>query len=433
MRELMSRHRAGPGTVQQALAQLKREGLVTARPGQGTFVAERPLPSSPRDPSWQSVALGPPRGFSRPLAELVSLPPPGVLSLSSGYLPADLQPVTLLRDALIRAARRPGIWDRLPVEGLEPLRAWFAQDLGIGMSPDDVMITPGTQAALACAFRALAEPGAAVLVESPAYLGALAGARAADLRITPVPCDAEGLRPDLLEEALARTGSRLLYCQPLYANPHGAVLAPSRRGDILTLLQQHGAFMIEDDWARDLSIAEHAPAPLAATDDHGHVVYVRSLTKPAAPGLRIGGLAARGPAAERLRAARVVDDFFVAGPLQEAALEIVGSPGWQRHLKRLRGELRRRRDALLEGLSRHLSAVSVPDVPDGGLHVWVRLRDGTDDDAVARSALRAGVLVSAGRQWFPSEPDGSFLRLTFASLDPADLDAAVRRLAELGL
>ena len=429
VRELMALHKVGPGTVQQALAELKREGLLTAQPGQGTFVAERAQPPPSRDASWQSVTLGPPRGFSRSLAELVALPPPGVAALSSGYLPADLQPVALLQGALSRAARRPGVWDRLSVEGSEPLRAWFAQDLGIAMSPDDVVICPGTQAALSCAFRALAEPGAAVLVESPAYLGALAAARAAELRITPVPCDSEGVRPDLLEEAFARTGARLFYGQPLYANPHGAVLAPSRRGEVLALLERYGAFMIEDDWARDLSIDGHPPPPLAAADDHGHVVYVRSLSKPAAAGLRIGALAARGPAAARLRAARVVEDFFVAGPLQEAALEIVGSPGWKRHLKSLRGELRRRRDALIDSVARRLPDVTVPAPPAGGLHLWVGLRDGVDDDEVARAALRAGVLVSAGSQWFPTEPGGSFLRLTFAALAPADLDAAVRSLA----
>jgi DNA-binding transcriptional MocR family regulator len=311
------------------------------------------------------------------------------------------------------------------------LRAWFAQDLGAGMSAHDVIICPGTQAGLACAFRALAPPGASVLVESPSYIGAFAAARAADLNITAVPCDADGVRPELLDDALRSTGARLFYGQPLYANPHGSVLSPTRRGQILSLLHQHGAFMIEDDWARDLSLERKPPTPLATEDDHGHIVYVRSLSKPAAPGLRIGALAARGPAAARLRAARVVEDFFVAGPLQDAALEVVTSPAWRRHLRSLAATLRLRRDALVASVERHLPAAVIPIIPRGGLHLWIQLSKGTDDEELAQMALRAGVLVSAGRHWFPTEPPGSFLRLTYAAAQPAELEAATQKLAGL--
>lgn len=431
VRELMASHGVGPGTVQQALAQLKRECLISAQPGQGTFVAERPASPPARDLSWQSVSLGTQRSSSGALAELLAIPPAGALTLSTGYLPLDLQPARLLASALGRAARRPGVWDRIPVEGLEPLRTWFAQDLGAGMSAHDVIICPGTQAGLACAFRALAPPGASVLVESPSYIGAFAAARAADLHITAVPCDADGVRPELLDDALRSTGARLFYGQPLYANPHGSVLSPTRRGQILSLLHQHGAFMIEDDWARDLSLEREPPSPLATEDDHGHIVYVRSLSKPAAPGLRIGALAARGPAAARLRAARVVEDFFVAGPLQDAALEVVTSPAWRRHLRSLAATLRLRRDALVASVERHLPAAVIPIIPRGGLHLWIQLSKGTDDEELAQMALRAGVLVSAGRHWFPTEPPGSFLRLTYAAAQPAELEAATQKLAGL--
>jgi len=220
------------------------------------------------------------------------------------------------------------------------------------------------------------------------------------------------------------------YGQPLYANPHGSVLSPARRAQILALLHEHGAFMIEDDWARDLCLDGQPPRPLATEDDHGHIVYVRSLTKPAAPGLRIGALAARGPAAARLRAARVVEDFFVTGPLQEAALEIVTSPAWRRHLRSLTSELRHRRDALVASVRRHLPTAAIALIPRGGLHLWIGLPDGTGDEQLA---LRAGVLVSSGRHWYPTEPPGPYLRLTYAAAGADDLGAAIQQLADLSL
>jgi DNA-binding transcriptional MocR family regulator len=245
----------------------------------------------------------------------------------------------------------------------------------------------------------------------------------------PVPSDAGGVRPDLLDEALRRTGARVVYCQPLYANPHGSVLAADRRAAVLEAVGRAGAFLVEDDWARDLSAGADPPAPLAADDRNGHVVYVRSLTKSAAPGLRVAAIGARGAAGARLRGARIVDDFFVSGPLQEAALEIVSSPAWRRHRRRLRAELRVRRDALVEALRRHLPELAPSSVPAGGLHLWVALADGTDDVAVAVAAAAEGVVVFPGRPWFPAEPPGPFLRLTYAAAPPDAMDEGVKRLA----
>ena len=94
-----------------------------------------------------------------------------------------------------------------------------------------------------------------------------------------MPSDADGIRPELLAEALERTGARVVYLQPLHANPHGADLAAARRAEVLAIAAAAGAFLVEDDWARDLTIDGPAPAPLAADDADGHVVYVRSLSK----------------------------------------------------------------------------------------------------------------------------------------------------------
>jgi DNA-binding transcriptional MocR family regulator len=433
VRELMAAHRASPLTVQRAIGRLAGEGLVEPRPGRGTFVAAPAVPptadGAPDDLSWQSVTLGARAVEEAALQELLALPPPGAIPLSSGYIEADLQPLQALGAALGRAARRAGAWDRGPVEGRDELRAWFAREAGGRLRAHDMVVCPGGQAAMATAFRALASPGEAILVESPTYVGAIAAARAAGVRVVPVAADAAGVRPDLLADALRRTGARVFYCQPLFANPSGATLAADRRGPVLDAVAAAGAFLIEDDWARDLAIDADPPPPLAAADRDGHVVYLRSLTKSAAPGLRVAAVGARGAAGARLRAVRIVDDLFVAGPLQEAALELLAAPAWRRHLRRLRVLLRERRDALAAALERHLPELRVAPRPAGGLHLWAALPDGTDDVALAAAAATRDVVVYPGRPWFPAEPPGPFLRLTFAGAPPETLEEGVRRLA----
>jgi DNA-binding transcriptional MocR family regulator len=438
VRELTARHQASPVTVAGAVRRLVAEGLVEARPGKGTFVAGSfvgtgtgtgtgTAPHTP-DLSWQTVALGPRPPGEQELQALLALPPAGAVPLTGGYLDTDLQPVAALGAALTRAARQPASWQRGPAGGREDLRAWFAREAGTGLRADDLVICPGGQAALSSALRALTTPGDTLLVESPTYLGALAAARACGLRVVPVPADNDGVRPDHLAAAFQRTGARIFYCQPLHANPHGATLAAGRRPAVLDAVRDAGAFLIEDDYARDLTLEGDAARPLAADDPDGHVIYLRSLTKSAAPGLRIAALGARGPAGARLRSARLLDDLYVAGPLQQATLELVTAPAWPRHLRTLRNALKARREALLIALNRHLPSLAV-QVPRGGLHLWARLPEGTDDVAVATAAAAEGVTVFPGRPWYAAEPPAAHLRLTYAAAPPDLMDEAVQRLA----
>ncbi|MFG3603806.1 aminotransferase-like domain-containing protein [Micromonospora chersina] len=428
VRELTARHQASPVTVAEAVRQLVAQGLIETRSGKGTFVAAPPDERRTPDLSWQTVALGARRPGEEEMQALLALPRPGTIPLSGGYLDTDLQPAAALGAALSRAARQPAAWQRGPAEGREDLRAWFARQAGARLRADDMVICPGGQAALSSALRALTAPGDTLLVESPTYLGALAAARAAGLRVVPVPADADGVLPDQLAAAFARTGARLFYCQPLYANPTGATLAAHRRAEVADATRDAGAFLIEDDYARDLTIDGEAPPPLAADDPDGHVIYLRSLTKSAAPGLRVAAIGARGPAGARLRSARLLDDFFVAGPLQQATLEFVTAPAWTRHRRTLSTALRTRREALLTALHRHLPGLASPAIPRGGLHLWARLPDGTDDVALAVAAAAEGVIVFPGRPWYAAEPLAPHLRLTYAAAPPHLMDEAVRRL-----
>ena len=439
-RALVERFRVSPVTVSRALAQLAAEGLVVTRPGAGAFRAGPRAAAPPvGDTSWQEVTLSAdaaaelvPRTVdaSGVLATLAA-PPPGVVEFNGGYLHPSLQPERAMGAALSRAGRRPGAWSRPPVEGITELREWFARGIGGAITAAEVLITAGGQSALTTALRALAPPGAPVLVESPTYPGMLAIARAAGLRPVPVPMDADGVKPQLLADAFRASGARVFVCQPLFQNPTGAVLAPERRGEVLRIARAAGAFVVEDDFLRRL-VHEDAgplPRPLAAEDPDGVVVHVNSLTKATSPSFRVGALAARGPVLERLRAIQVVDSFFVPRPLQEAALELVGSPAWPRHLRSVSAELKTRRDTMTAALRLRLPELALPHIPFGGYQLWLRLPDGTDESALVGGALRAGVSITPGRPYFSAEAPAGHVRLSFAAVGGTEeIGEGVRRL-----
>ncbi|MGW6567618.1 aminotransferase-like domain-containing protein [Streptomyces sp. NPDC054975] len=439
-RALVERYRVSPVTVTRALAQLAVEGLVVTRPGAGAYRAEpRERTAVTGDTSWQEVALSAdtatelvPRSVDASgVLVTLSAPPPGVIEFNGGYLHPSLQPERAMASALARAGRRPGAWGRPPTDGLPELREWFAREIGGSVTAADVLVTGGGQPAIATALRALAPPGTPVLVESPTYPGMLAVARAAGLRPVPVPADADGVRPELLEAAFRATGARVFVCQPLFQNPTGAVLDAERRRAVVRIARAAGAFVVEDDFAR-LLVHEDAgplPAPLAAEDPDGVVVHVRSLTKPTSPSLRVGALAARGPVLERLRAIQVVDSFFVPRPLQETALELVGSPAWSRHLRAVSQELKDRRATMAGALAHHLPELALPHIPAGGYQLWLRLPDTLPEAALLAGALRAGVAVAPGRPYFSAEPPAGHIRLSFAGVaGSTEIAEGVRRL-----
>jgi DNA-binding transcriptional MocR family regulator len=419
--------------VSRALAALRAEGVLVTQPGSGTYVAaQRPVEDAEPDTSWQTVALGDRTVDAASVAFLLAPQATGAISLAGGYPHPSLLPTRALAAALGRAARRPDASERPPLNCISGLRTWFAASVGPELSGEDVLITTGAQSALSAAFRAIAPPGAPVLVESPTYIGALAAARAARFRPVPVPCDRDGVRPELLADAFAATGARVFYCQPTYQNPTGSVLSSERRRELLAVARDAGAFVIEDDYARWLSHERPAPPPLIADDDDGRVVHIASLTKVTSPNLRVGALIARGPVAERLRSLRIVDDFFVPRLLQEAALELVGAPSWRRQLSGLSRALTARRGVLLAALDEHLPGARPARAPRGGLNVWVPLPDGIDDVALAAACRDAGVLISPGRPFHAAEPPRPYVRLSFAAAPTAAaLEDGVRRLGRV--
>ena len=231
--------------------------------------------------------------------------------------------------------------------------------------------------------------------------------------------------------AFERTGARVFYCQPMYANPHGATLSPARRAAVLDVVAAAGAFVVEDDWAprpgdrrRGAAAAgrRRSPRPRRL-----HPLAVQAGGARACASRLIG---ARGAAGERLRLGahhrRLLRVRAAAGGGGRAGRlpRLAAAPARAaRRAARAPRRARRRRRADLPGAGARRC------VPRGGLHSGFALPDGADDTAIAAAAGAGGVTVSPGRAWFAAEPPAPHLRLSFAGADPARLAEGVRRLA----
>ena len=435
-RSLVAQFAVSPVTVQRALAVLSAQGLTEARPGVGVYV-RGVRRAKPHDFGWQTAALGiRSANASRVSAALRSVPN-DTISLHAGYPDRELLPERLVRAALVRASRTDAVVSRPPVAGLPELQAWFATELAGSVpngysapSAKDVLVLPGSQSGLNTVFRSLVGAGNAMLIESPSYWGAILAAAQVGVQLVPVPSGPDGPDPEQIDLAFERSGARAFYAQPNFANPTGVRWSAERAERILEVVRSRGAFLIEDDWAHDFGI-EAESCPIAARDDTGHVVYLRSLTKSVSPAVRVAGIIARGPARDRMLADVQAESMYVSGLLQAAALDVVTQPAWRTHLRELRRALASRRNLLAEALRVHASAMHLEKLPKGGLNLWARLPEEIDLPAFVRACEMEGLIVAAGDEWFPAEPTGRFLRLNYSGPNPGAFEEGAQILGRL--
>jgi 2-aminoadipate transaminase len=375
---------------------------------------------------------------SSPVRKILALTArPGVISFAGGLPAPELFDAAGLREAYAAALTDANAGRSLQystTEGDPELRAAIAARLtarGLPTGADDVLVTSGSQQALTLAATVLIEPGDRVLVEEPSYLAALQAFGLAGAEVVPVACDDEGLDPDAVAAAAARHGARLLYTIPTFHNPTGRTLPLERRIALAAVAERHGLWLIEDDPYGELRYrGEPLPSLATLPGASDRTLALSTLSKVAAPGLRIGWV--RTPAALRkaLVVAKQAADLHSSTIDQAAAARWLATVDLDAHVRVLRSEYGRRRDALLDGLGAALPPGSTHNRPDGGMFVWARLSDGWDSEELLRRALARDVAFVPGFPFFAGEPDRAALRLSFTTHSPAEIAAGLARLGE---
>jgi GntR family transcriptional regulator/MocR family aminotransferase len=424
-------------TAQAAYADLEAQGWVQSAPSRGTFVSGQ-IPASAGASAQAAArpgrAAAPGYALSSwPREEAEAALPAGALHLRGGLPDLRELPLAEIGRALRRAAlaRRGEALKYAEPQGYGPLRRALAALLrerrALLCRPEEVLVTRGAQMALALAARALIQPGQVVAVEAYGYAPAWAALRAAGAQVEPLPVDEGGLVIEALERLLARTPVRALYVTPHHQYPTTVTLQAGRRLRLLALARAHGFAILEDDYDNEFHYDGAPVLPLASADAGGAVIYVGSLSKVLAPGLRLGYAVAPWPVIEAMTQARVLWDR--QGDLigERALTELIEEGTLDRHIRRMRRLYQDRRDALVEALRAELGEVLRCEAPPGGLSLWAQA-PGVDTDAWAQRALARGVAVRPESRCHFGRQPGPHLRLGFAALRPEELREAVARL-----
>jgi 2-aminoadipate transaminase len=369
------------------------------------------------------------------LAAILAGNPPGVLSMTGGFPNPATFPTDEL-DAIAAALLREDAavaMQYTPVAGLPSVREYLREriegDQGHRPAGDELLVTSGGMECINLLCEALVDPGDAIMVEAPTYLGALMAFAAAEADVVPVPMDADGLVVDALEERLgAGLRPKFVYTIPEYQNPTGRTLPLARRRALVGLCRRHGVLILEDVAYRELAFGGD-PLPTLWSLGPDVVVQAGTFSKSFFPGVRLGWACGPAQVVAELVAAKGNTDQC-AGALGQMLLERYGrSGGFERHLPAARALYAAHWAALSAALERCMPDGVTWTEPAGGFLTWLTLPDGLDADALRADALAAGVAYVPGRPFHVDGGGGRSLRLSFSHLGEAELEEATERLA----
>ena len=437
-RELAESLKVNRKTVRLAYDELIAQGWLTTEQRRGTFVSAK-LPSFvPRKhASMQVTDIHTPQftSYARHLAPVDQRALNQVIDFNDGIPDTRLIPFEMLsrafRHALVDSSRANRLGYDDP-KGMLVLRqaiaAMLNMERGLSVSEENTCIVRGSQMGIFLAARILTRPGDCVVVEKLSYPPAREAFRSCGAQILNVGLDQQGLDVGELEALCKQHRVRAIYVTPHHQFPTTVMMSAERRLKLLMLAEQYDFVIVEDDYDHEFHFHHHPVFPLASDDLASRVVYVGSLSKVLAPGLRIGYLVASSEFIHQCSSEIMLIDRQGNSVTELAVSELMESGEIKRHIRRTLKIYNERRNILVDLVRDELGEFVSFEPPVGGLALWLRLNKGIDIDAFVQKALLERVRVLPGSLFSEATTEINGIRLGFGSLDAAELTAGIQRL-----
>jgi GntR family transcriptional regulator/MocR family aminotransferase len=415
--------------VLTAYERLRAEGFLRSRVGAGTFVSPGIRPRPPAGPTrsplrpralWDDIPEAPDMSATRPEFDFR----PGIPD--AARFPYDAWRARVARQLQHHVV---GTGTHIGAAGHPALRAALARHLAVSravrVTPDDVIVTNGSQQAIDLIARVLLAPGDRVAVEDPGYPLPRRAFQAHGCRVTGVPVDAEGLVVDAIPGRV-----RLVYVTPSHQYPLGVAMSMARRQALLAWASRANATIVEDDYDSEFRYGGRPLEPLQSLDGSGRVLYIGSLSKVLLPTLRLGFLVAPPPLHAALRKAKFVSDWHTAVPMQGAAAQFIDDGLLAQHIRRMRRVYAERHERIMHTLEHDFRGYLTPLPSAGGLHLAAWLRGGRrgSDRAVSERAAAQGVaLLPLVRNFADARPRPGLL-FGYGAIPTDRIEEGLRRL-----
>lgn len=435
-------------TVVNAYEQLLAEGYLEGRIGAGTFVSAH-LPEEFLQTS----------GFKRQERQEKPLPRKVILSDYAKRVAPNTKLILRHHGATALVPFQHGVaalnefpfslwariaqkWQRRPPSsvlsygdavGFQPLRESVAAHLaaarGVRCTPEQIIITNGTQQALYLISRIFLSESEEVCLEDPGYLGARDIFAATGARIVAVPIDAEGF--DLQTARKRSRHVRLIYVTPSHQFPLGVTMSLARRLSLLEWAQERDAFVIEDDYNSEYRYAGRPLSSLQGLDRDGRVIYVGTFSKTVFPALRLGYLVVPADLLEIFAAARALNDLHSPVIEQAVLADFISERHFARHIRRMRGLYEGRQQTLVEEARKNLSGTLEVAPAKAGMHLIGWLPEGVSDREISLGAAEAGLNLASVSAYCIDQKLRGGLLLGYTAFDEKQIKQGIKKLARV--
>ncbi|WP_277585877.1 PLP-dependent aminotransferase family protein [Psychrobacillus antarcticus] len=419
-------------TVIAAYDEIESNGLIKRNRGSGTTISKDIWGiTKKRIPSWNRYVEAGSFLPNLPVTQKIrkEIEEQNLINMASGELSEDLFPIKDLRNITSTRSYAGSIGYDHP-QGNRILRETILKHVRdsrrIESSPGSILITSGAQQAIHLVVQCLLKPGDAVAIEEPSYHYSLPIFKSAGLRIFYLPVDNDGINPEDLISLYKKHRIRMIFLNPIFQNPSGTLLNEKRRKSILEISSEHGIPVVEDDPYSLTSFSGEQISSLKSMDVNGNVLYISSLSKIVASGLRIGWIIGPKPVIERLSDAKQQIDFGHASFNQWIANDFLESNEFKHHIKNLVVQLRKRRDQIVSSLSEFLGDQVNFLIPEGGIHIWCEIKKDFNEVQLLEESIKRGVIYVPGSTMGSKK---NCVRFTFASANEENIHEGIRRFA----
>ncbi len=420
-RELASLYGVNRSTIVEVMDQLRYDGLIETNGRLGTLVVNHgwSLIASEQPRHWgESIASGFHKS-NQPMIQTINTLEfdKSYTRLGTGELSPDLYPKGKMAKILTSISEKTNQMGYECAKGSYPLReaiSKYVSKFGIVASPESILIVSGSLQGLQLISIGLMSKEAKLFTETPSYVKSLNTFQSVGITLEGVEMDKEGIVLNALLKRLSdsQTAENFLYTIPTFHNPTGAVMNQDRRSELLDFCTKYHLPIIEDDAYRELWLDEMPPKPLKSMDLHGNVIYLGTVSKTLAAGLRIGWVIGPEPVIDRLGDIKMQLDYGASSISQAIVTEWLKTGFYDQYLDQLRTALRRRRDLVMEQLDLHYREIADWEKPSGSFYIWLKLKKEISIDALFKKALEHKILINPG-DIYDYDHNG-YLRISYA-------------------
>lgn len=423
-------------TIVEALSELASLGILEAKTGKGTRIANNSwsfLVSAP-SPDWSNYLT---HGFHKPNIPTIQAINKfefndSIIRLSTGEISPTLMNHEAFSKALINMAEHEISYNYLEPLGLYELRVELCNYLkkyNLYIKPSEILIVSGSLQALQLISISLLGGDSTVYIEENSYIKSLRVFEFPGIQIKPIPMDSDGIVPWTINESSLPKINSLLYTIPTFHNPTGTTMGEVRRSELLKWCKKNRLPIIEDDAYRELYFDAPPPYPIKSFDYSGNVLYLGSVSKSLAPGLRIGWVIGPESIIERLGDIKMQTDYGASSVSQWLLTYLLKNNLYENHIENLRIQLKDRSQHMIRILEKYFSDLATWNTPEGGFYIWLKLKKQVATEKLFNKALKQDILINPG--YIYGLKMNNCIRLSYSYASGEEMEKGLKLLAEI--